>query len=150
MMKELLLIRHGEADHNVLFAQNRHLEAQKLRDPRLNRKGVQQAVDLKHRLSNLLRRSFHLELVITSPMTRTLMTSDLVFAGIKCPVLISPIPREQGDYPCDYGTEKSELEKNFPHHDFNELPEVWWTEEESQEQVLVSIYKTCRTSGAGE
>ena len=44
-------------------------------------------------MSNLYRQEFGLELVITSPMSRTLMTCDLVFPGNKYPVLVSSLPR---------------------------------------------------------
>ena len=42
---------------------------------------------------------------------------------------------EQGDYECDYGSKKSELEVEFSHHDFSEIQETWWTEEETYQQV---------------
>ena len=45
------------------------------------------------------------------------------------------ISTEKGNFPCDYGNKKSELEMEFPHHDFSALEEVWWTENETYQQV---------------
>ena len=71
MKKEILLIRHGQGDHNRLVAENRIDESLALRGPALNDIGIQQAESLgvklkeklyefivfikKHRLSNFQR-----------------------------------------------------------------------------------------------
>ena len=54
-MKELWLIRHGQANHNVLFEEKKNLEAQNLRDPPLNRAGEQQARDLHLRIPSVVK-----------------------------------------------------------------------------------------------
>ena len=41
-MKQLLLIRHGQAEHNALFARDQYPEAQALQDAPLNAKGAKQ------------------------------------------------------------------------------------------------------------
>ena len=135
-MKELWLIRHGQAPHNILFAQNRNLEAQNLRDPPLTKKGVQQATDLRFRLSSVIR---DIELIIISPLRRTLMTSDIIFSKVKLPALVNTLPRERGDYSCDYGSPSSIIQQEFPHHDFSDLKEIWWTEKESCNHVIERV-----------
>ena len=52
--KEILLIRHGQGDHNRLFAENRTEEALALRDPALNDIGIQQADSLGVKLKEQL------------------------------------------------------------------------------------------------
>jgi len=54
MVKRILLIRHGQGDHNKLFAQNKIAEALALRDPPINSAGVEQAQDLNSQLLELL------------------------------------------------------------------------------------------------
>ena len=44
--KEILLIRHGQGDHNMLFYQNKMEEGLALRDPALNDVGLKQASSL--------------------------------------------------------------------------------------------------------
>ena len=48
-VKEILLIRHGQGDHNVLFAEGRKKEAFALRDPAINDIGIEQATTLGDR-----------------------------------------------------------------------------------------------------
>ena len=52
--KEILLIRHGQGDHNRLFAEDRTEEALALRDPALNDVGIEQADTLGERLREQL------------------------------------------------------------------------------------------------
>lgn len=136
--KDILLIRHGQGDHNKLFYENRMEEGLALRDPALNEVGVAQATNLGIQLKKqLLESKFDLELIITSPMRRALLTTDHVFGkSPPYPVLVSPIPTEMGHGGCDYGSSKTVLSRDFPHHDFTHVEsEEWWTEEESQEHL---------------
>ena len=43
-----------------------------------------------------------------------------------------------GDGGCDYGSPRSLLETEFPHHDFSLLEEEWWPVEETMTQVNTS------------
>ena len=52
--KEILLIRHGQGDHNRLVAENRIDESLALRDPALNDIGIQQADSLGVKLKEQL------------------------------------------------------------------------------------------------
>lgn len=54
MGKEILLIRHGQGDHNVHFAAGRVQEGISLRDPGLNEEGIKQATNLGIQLKNTL------------------------------------------------------------------------------------------------
>ena len=46
---------------------------------------------------------------------------------------------EQGDFPCDYGSKRSELETEFSHHNLSDIEEVWWTEDETYPQVTTLL-----------
>ena len=50
MVKQVYLIRHGQGDHNKLFAENRVEEALALRDPCINEEGKEQAAELGRKL----------------------------------------------------------------------------------------------------
>ena len=52
--KQVLLIRHGQGDHNKLFYENKMAEGLALRDPGLNEVGVKQATRLGSELTKLL------------------------------------------------------------------------------------------------
>ena len=54
MVKQVLLIRHGQGDHNLLFSLRKYAEASQLRDPPINNKGQQQASDLGVKLRNVI------------------------------------------------------------------------------------------------
>ena len=54
MVKQVLLIRHGQGDHNLLFRLRKYTEASQLRDPPINNKGQQQASDLGVKLRNVI------------------------------------------------------------------------------------------------
>ena len=53
---------------------------------------------------------------------------------------------EMGDGGCDYGSSKSDLTQEYPHHDFSLVKkEAWWTNNENLDQVsnlIVSFPKT--------
>jgi len=136
--KELLLIRHGQGDHNKLFYENKKKEGLALRDPALNEVGIKQAASLGIALKKrLLESKFDLELIVSSPMRRALMTTDHVFGEFPSyPVIVSPIPTEMGHGGCDYGSNKTIITRDFPHRDFSlVLSEEWWTELETQEHL---------------
>lgn len=139
-MKQILLIRHGQGDHNKLFAEGRVEEALALMDPGINEVGVRQAEVLADKLKEVLP-GFGLELIISSPMKRALMTTDVAFGTpTPSPVIVSPLPSEMGDGGCDYGSPKSVIAQQFPHHDFTLVePENWWNTDETEEQLYARI-----------
>ena len=44
------------------------------------------------------------------------------------PVTVEPVLRERRAHSCDTGRPKSTLAREFPRIDFQNVPEVWWTE----------------------
>ena len=110
------IIRHGEALHNVdagyLF-----------RDPRLTHAGFEAAKEIK--LSSIP------DLILISPMTRTIQTALNAFPSIlgsvpfQTEVQIWPELREAYDAECDKGVSRKEMSGKFPQFSFAECPEEW-------------------------
>jgi len=140
VLKNIILIRHGQGNHNALFAVNKIAEARSLRDPPLNEKGIQQCNDLNKRIGFLLKsedpkQRLNVDVVISSPMKRALGTTDHVFKGFNFPIEVSPLPTEMGDGPCDYGSNPSELSTLFPHHDLSTISDNWWPVDETDDEI---------------
>ncbi|KAG5463605.1 MAG: histidine phosphatase superfamily, partial [Olpidium bornovanus] len=139
--KTVYLTRHAEAEHNV---RRRYY----LRDPRLTDRGRQQAaVELPRSLRGLAPPGSAggkgegereeeeeggeggpaLDLIVTSPLKRTLQTSLLgyrryVDAGV--PVVVLPELQELGALPADTGSPLADLEAEFPRLSFERLEEI--------------------------
>ena len=56
MVKHVFLIRHGQGQHNVLFAKKMIKEALALRDPEINEEGKRQSTELGRQLRETLKR----------------------------------------------------------------------------------------------
>eukprot|EP00879_Flechtneria_rotunda_P014634 GHRR01015293.1.p1 GENE.GHRR01015293.1~~GHRR01015293.1.p1 ORF type:complete len:202 (+),score=57.96 GHRR01015293.1:376-981(+) len=76
-MKTLYLIRHGEGWHNIGFETNL--------DPHLTPRGWAQTAALQQHLATL-QPKLNIELVVVSPLRRTLETAAGVFGAIKPPM----------------------------------------------------------------
>ncbi|KAJ1619615.1 histidine phosphatase superfamily [Pavlovales sp. CCMP2436] len=96
--KTVYLVRHGMAAHNVTG----NLQ---LRDPRLTRDGREQAGSVRASAPVLLGRA--VELVVASPLRRTLETAILAFGDqLPRPSFIAhPDAQETGVHPSDTGSE---------------------------------------------
>merc|ERR1719277_1604469 len=95
--KTVLLVRHAEALHNAS-------QDCRLRDPELTGKGVKQAQELaKGRLAEGMRA----EVLVVSPMRRTLQTAVLGFAEAQLPLVCYAGLQETGEMPCDTGSDKA-------------------------------------------
>jgi len=110
------IIRHGEALHNV---QRGYPD----RDPPLTKAGN---YSTKH--INLVAQP---DLIIISPMTRTLQTAMNIVPSLAeqalfdIPVQIWPDLREANDAICNKGLSRAELESKFPQFDFSECNREW-------------------------
>jgi len=113
------LFRHAQAEHNISSRYHLH-------DPPLTKLGVLQAQHIEKNHSDIVP-----DLIICSPMRRTLQTTLLAFGtyigGV--PLVILPQLQETSNFPCDTGTERSSLEKEFPNLDFSLLTDEWTTKE---------------------
>ncbi|KAG4194012.1 hypothetical protein ERO13_A06G030000v2 [Gossypium hirsutum] len=123
------LVRHGQAMHNVEGDINREaLLSPHLFDAELSPLGLHQVGKLRKNVhaSGLLKR---IELVITSPLYRTMQTAFGVFgstesnedAGVNCPQIMAvELCRDRmGVRPCDMRRRVSQCQALFPSIDFS-------------------------------
>lgn len=110
------IVRHGEALHNVERGYP-HC------DPPLTEAGA--------RATKELILSTHPDLIIISPMMRTIQTAMNMFpyiqdcGGSTIPVQIWPDLREANDAVCNKGSSRAEMQTSFPQFDFSECHEYW-------------------------
>ncbi|THU77192.1 phosphoglycerate mutase-like protein [Dendrothele bispora CBS 962.96] len=126
-VKRLHVLRHGQAIHNV---QRGWPE----RDPPLTELGLEQA-----RKVSL---TFKPDLVICSPMTRTIQTmyavlSTLENSGIDIPKEIWPNLREAHDAICNKGVSRAIIAAAYPTLDFSRCNVEWDYEEHSDEAATL-------------
>ncbi|CZT15263.1 uncharacterized protein RCC_01128 [Ramularia collo-cygni] len=119
----IILTRHAQAEHNVGYDWSIH-------DAPLTPLGRKQAASLVHQIPTSLQNE--VELVVTSPLKRTLQTTKLGWAptierlGIKN-VLCIPEAQECNNYPCDTGSSREVLEQDpeFADFDLSRLTPDW-------------------------
>ena len=91
--------------------------------------GTAQAERLNDRLKKMILPE-EIQLIVSSPLTRTLQTAELVFKGFptETPRVICPLARERLYLSSDVGVCKSTQMSRFPSWDFSEIPndDPWW------------------------
>ena len=124
---ELVFIRHGEGEHTLNFPDSLHMS-----DPYLTEKGKSQAKSLT--------KDFLLsteDVVIVSPIRRTLQTAQLWVDQVNCKRIVHPLvsPRlfplriEAKTLPCDSLLPVEIIKKEFPEFEIeNNIKGVVWTE----------------------
>jgi len=163
--KKVHFIRHAEGFHNVETTKQgtneclHHAPGQGARehplwDSRLTDKGIAQAKALKEHLAHRPSggRSFTaFDLVVVSPLTRTLETAQHIFGPARKPglpaflcegavqpprILVREECRERwGQYVCDGRRPIREIAPEFPNFDFSELEyddDLFYTEDERE------------------
>ncbi|TGJ84762.1 hypothetical protein E0Z10_g4021 [Xylaria hypoxylon] len=120
MPPTLILIRHAQAEHNVTKDYSIH-------DPSLTKLGREQCVSLRKGLMEdpLAQQA---ELIITSPMRRTIQTSLdtvdwLIEKGAK--IQADAHWQENSVKPCDVGSTISKVADEFPGIDYSTVDPVW-------------------------
>jgi broad specificity phosphatase PhoE len=125
------IYRHAESAHNVSKDFSH-------RDPPLTDLGMTQA--------RALVKSFpgpaSVAVVLTSPLTRTLETTLAAFTHILdkqyvgdggidggARLIVDPDLQERSALPCDTGSDRATLEKNFPNLDFGFLGDEWYAKD---------------------
>lgn len=126
----MILLRHGQSEFNLHFGATRRDPG--IVDPRLTELGHTQAQEAAAQLAE-----FGIRRIIASPYTRALQTVGPVAAALGLPVTIDPIVRERYAYACDIGSRRSDLERDWPHHDFSAVEEIWWPHVEEPEASIV-------------
>ncbi|KAF7547251.1 hypothetical protein G7Z17_g7864 [Cylindrodendrum hubeiense] len=128
IMSTIHILRHGQALHNVQRGYPH-------RDPPLTKLGTQQAKSVQLPAQP--------DLIIVSPMTRTVQTALLVFPHLldaspaKVEVQIWPDLREGYDAICNKGVARADLAIKFPQFDFSACSEEWDYPPHSPEDATV-------------
>jgi len=118
MTKQIYLIRHAQSEANVAF----DLDSPKnYYDARITSLGKGQALNAKQKLKNI-----DFDLLVCSPLTRTLQTFSLIFPKPIDNTIILPLARECLEHSCDVGRQPNILKKEFPHLNFINLEKFWW------------------------
>lgn len=146
MTKTLYCIRHGLAQHNLNYTKYgvKTFYDKNYKDTRLVSQGIQQAKTLRNNWSNIN----DIELVLVSPLMRTLQTANILFKDKDIPIIALECVREfpMGLQTCNYRSSRREYETKFPHIDFSDLKtnydELWFPErEETIEELTIRIEK---------
>ena len=110
------IIRHGQALHNII-------RDTKIRDPPLTSQG--------HDSTQRITLPVEPDVIVISPMTRTIQTALNMFPFLKepgpwpIPVEIWPDLRETFDSECNKGLPRSELSLKYPQFDYSKCNENW-------------------------
>ncbi|KAI8933409.1 hypothetical protein NX059_010024 [Plenodomus lindquistii] len=112
------IIRHGEGLHNIQRGYPHP-------DAPLTKRG--------HGATKNIHIPFTPDLILISPMTRTIQTAINIFPWLHdststtttIPVQIWPDLRETYDAPCNRGVSRSAMQSAFPQLDFSECHEQW-------------------------
>ena len=145
--KTIYCIRHGIARHNILYPliQEQAYRGEENIDTKLTEVGKKQAEKLKE----IWHEHNEIELVITSPLSRTLETASILFKDTKVPILAQELLRE---YPLGLDTpnkraSRTKLIKTYPEVDFSLIlsdQDTLWRENESElpENLKKRVQKT--------
>ena len=122
-MKVVYCIRHGKSTHNMDY-QDRGVEAYTdpiHEDANLVPLGIQQAI----KLSTEWKEINNTDLIITSPLLRTMDTTVHIFKNTKKPVIVLDTVREfpLGSHITNKRKPKSYLSKVYPEFDFTNMEE---------------------------
>ena len=124
--KHIHFIRHAQSEHNARAAITLDEDILRydpaLRDARLTALGQDQAKALAAEVSGLR----DIELVVVSPLTRTIQTTLAAFADHPAPRLIEPLHREKQESYCDIGRAPHMLAVEFASLAFDHLDDPWW------------------------
>ena len=145
-MKNIYCIRHGEALHNVLFWEIGEKVYLLYRDTPLTSVGVGQAQQLGESMFSFGHTD--IDLIIVSPLLRTLQTADNIFKKKNIPMLALDCVMEypQGLDQCNHRKTIKEYKYCYPNVDFSHIEydeEPFWKkyEIESMESLMKRIEK---------
>ncbi|MCC5801181.1 histidine phosphatase family protein [Rossellomorea vietnamensis] len=149
---EFIFIRHGQGEHTRDLP-----ESLQMQDPSLTKKGVNQAEALQSQFTLTER-----DLVVISPVRRTLETAKIIMKDINCRKIVSPFvsprmfpqKREWKTLPCDRMLDKEIIKKEFPSFMIDEaLSEELWTPgintmpEQEFSRVAETFLTWCKSQG---
>ena len=156
-MKIIYCIRHGEALHNVnyhKFGSNTFYDPNFV-DTSLTDEGFIQADKFKKTWEQLN----SIELVIVSPLLRTLQTAHTIFKDMNIPIIALDIAREYplGLHTCNQRSSKQYYEQLFPSINFDNLSsnlDTLWNHEREETidelniriQTIIDYLSNCKES----
>ncbi|WP_226673410.1 histidine phosphatase family protein [Rossellomorea aquimaris] len=124
---EFIFIRHGQGEHTLKVPDSLHTH-----DPSLTQTGMNQVEALQSQLSITER-----DLVVISPVRRTLETAHILTKGVDCRTIVSPLvsPRmfpqkpEWKTLPCDKMLHKKVVKVDFPDFSIDDVlsEDLWAT-----------------------
>ena len=132
-MKNLYFIRHGEGYHNLTTNgyHNYHIKY-----PRLTVKGIHQCQETRQQLKDI-----KFDLVIVSPLRRTLETATYIFRKSIKTICMEEI-REVISNTCDLREPISDVSLFFEHIDFSRINDLWdYNDKESDIDIEIRIKK---------
>ena len=137
MSKNLYCIRHGLAEHNVNYLKYgcKTFYDPNFVDTSLVEEGFKQASNLGETWSD----KKDIELVVVSPLKRTLQTATEIFKDTSVPIISFELAREYpiGGHTCNKRSQKEYLMKMFPNINFDDIKEgedyLW--DPEKQESI---------------
>ncbi|QDP39522.1 histidine phosphatase family protein [Radiobacillus deserti] len=122
---EFVFVRHGQGEHTLDIPNSLHIS-----DPSLTEEGINQAKALREQLP-----LSPTDVLICSPVRRTLETMEIWSKGIDCKKIVSPLvsPRmfpqipEGKTLPCDKMLSEETIKADFPDFHLDEEAESeWW------------------------
>ena len=136
MSKKLFCIRHGTSEHNVRFYEIGELAFNEKEDTKLLAKGIEEA---RH-LGDNWKEIDNIELVLVSPLSRTLETATQIFKNKKVPMIALDclIEYPQHSELCNKRKAKKDIVDKYPHVNFDRIAnDLYWNgdEEESYETL---------------
>lgn len=136
MSKLLYCIRHGTAQHNVRYKEVGEKAFHEQMDTKLVSEGISEAINLSKTWDNI----YDIELVVVSPLSRTLKTAQLIFKEHNVPIMVLEdlIEHPQHKEICNKREKKNTLQLNYPNFDFSNIQEsaIWNDEKEETHNDL--------------
>lgn len=120
MTKTLYCIRHGTAYHNDMFWTRLGSQVYEyFHDTPLTMRGIMESEMLGKNWENIQ----NIELVVTSPLMRTLCTTENIFRNRDVPIIVYDGIKEHPqslDW-CNLRSSKTILTERFPYYDFSDI-----------------------------
>lgn len=122
-MKNIICIRHGYSYHNMLsekYGDIAYLMPECFNSPLL-KQGIEEATKLRE---NELEKLKEIDIVLVSPLIRTLQTAQIIFGGLNKNMLVLDILKEYSDTTAETPNKrknKTELMIEFPEFNYTEL-----------------------------
>ena len=126
-MKHLYCIRHGTALHNINFKTMGDKAYTNFPDTPLVDRGIKDAIYLERTWEQIPK----IDLVVVSPLSRTLQTADTIFRLHNKPIVVLDdlIEYKQSEHICNFRKNTSMLKKIYPNMDFSQIktdePPYW-------------------------